>query len=184
VSNLNGVLHRRNQGFSGAVFQVIIKKRQDLRGMDKEAVINEIMAIHRRMNQVMIPYAIKSWQELDVPLAQLKSLLITAGKGETNFSTLAQDLGVTPGDVTGIIERLVAQGLVTRKTNVNDRRIIWLQATDKGRELLANLLESQTPHMVHILEYMSLDDLQSLLHGLSGLISAIEEHQKEFTSIT
>jgi DNA-binding MarR family transcriptional regulator len=148
--------------------------------MDKKEVINEIVELHRRMSQVMIPYAIKTWRELEVPLAQLKSLLITAGKGEINFSNLAQDLGVTPGDVTGIIERLEAQGLVTRKTNANDRRIIWLQATDKGRDLLANLMESQTPHMVHILEYMSLEDLKSLLRGLSGFIHAVEQHQKEF----
>jgi len=148
--------------------------------MDKKEVINEIMELQRRMSQVIIPYAIESWRELDVPLAQLKSLLIIAGKGETNFSTLAQDLGVTPGDVTGIIERLVEQGLVSRKPSPEDRRIIWLQATDKGRDLLANLMESQTHHMVHILEYMSLEDLKSLLRGLSGLFHAVGEHQKEF----
>ncbi len=148
--------------------------------MDKKEVINEILELHQRMSQVMIPYAIETWRKLEVPLAQLKSLLITASKGETNFRTLAQDLGVTPGDVTGIIERLETQGLVTRKTKADDRRIIWLQPTDKGRELLANLMESQTPHMVHILEYMSLDDLNSLLRGLSGFISAVEHHQKEF----
>ncbi len=148
--------------------------------MDKKEVINEIVELQRRMSQVIIPYAIETWRKLDVPLAQLKSLLIIAGKGETNFSILAQDLGVTPGDVTGIIERLVEQGLVIRKPNPEDRRIIWLQATEKGRELLANLMESQTRHMIHILEYMSLDDLRSLLRGLSAFIRAVEEHQKEF----
>jgi len=148
--------------------------------MDKKEVINEIIESQRRMSQVMIPYAIESWRELEVPLAQLKSLFITASKGETNPSTLAQDLRVTPGDVTGIIERLVAQGLMIRKSNPEDRRIIWLQPTDKGRELLANLMESHTPHMVHILEYMSLEDLKSLLRGFSGFIHAMEKQQKEF----
>ncbi|MCJ7744343.1 MAG: MarR family transcriptional regulator [Dehalococcoidales bacterium] len=148
--------------------------------MDKKEVMNEIMELQRRMSQVIIPYAIASWRELDVPLAQLKSLLIIAGKGETNFSTLAQDLRVTPGNVTGIIERLVEQGLVSRKPSPEDRRIIWLQATDKGRDLLANLMESQTRHMARILEYMSLEDLKSLLRGLSGFIHAVGEHQKEF----
>jgi DNA-binding MarR family transcriptional regulator len=148
--------------------------------MDKKEVINEIMELQQRMSQVIVPYAIESWRKLDVPLAQLKSLLIIVGKGETHFSTLAQDLGVTPGDVTGIIERLVEQGLVTRKPSPEDRRKVWLQATDKGRDLLANLMESQTRHMVHILEYMNLEDLKSLLRGLSGFIQAVGEHQKEF----
>lgn len=146
----------------------------------KEEVINEIIELQRRMSQVIIPYAIESWRKLDVPLAQLKSLLIITAKGETNFSTLAQDLGVTPGDVTGIIERLVEQGLVSRKPSPEDRRVIWLEATDKGLDLLTNLMESQTRHMVRILEYMSLEDLTSLLRGLSGFIHAVEEHQKEF----
>jgi MarR family transcriptional regulator, organic hydroperoxide resistance regulator len=152
--------------------------------MDKKEVINEIMKAHHRMTRVITPYAIKSWRELDVPLAQLKSLLIIAGTSETNFRTLAQHLGVTAGDVTRIIERLVEQGLVSRKPSPEDRRVIRLHATDKGRELLANLIESQTRHMARILEFMNLDDLQSLLKGISGLIEAMREHQKEFTSIT
>jgi DNA-binding MarR family transcriptional regulator len=148
--------------------------------MDKNEVINEIIEMQRRLSQLIIPYAIETWRKLGVPLAQLKSLLIIVGKGETNFTTLAQDLGVTPGDVTGIIERLVEQGLVVRKPNPEDRRIIWLQPTDKGRDLLANLMESQTRHMVHILEYMSLEDLKSLLSGFSAFLHAVEQHQKEF----
>ena len=149
--------------------------------MDKKGVISEIMELQQQMSRLIIPYAINSWRELDVPIAQLKSLLIIAGKGETNSSTLAQDLSVTPGDVTGIIERLVAQGLVIRKHSPEDRRVIWLEATDKGRNLLANLMESQTRHMAHILEYMSVEDLQSLSRGLSKFLHAVEAHQKELT---
>jgi DNA-binding MarR family transcriptional regulator len=147
--------------------------------MDKKEVINEIMELQRRMSQIIIPYAIENWRELNVPLAQLKSLFIIISKGETNFSTLAQDLGVTPGDVTGIIERLVEQGLVSRNPNPEDRRVALLQATDKGRDLLSNLMESQSRHMSRILEYMSLQDLQLLLRGFSAFIHAIMEHQRE-----
>jgi len=148
--------------------------------MDKKALIDQIIEMQRRMSRIIIPYAVESWRKLEVPLAQLKSLLIITGKGETNFSTLAQDLGVTPGDVTRIVERLESQGLVIRKPSPEDRRVIWLQATDKGRALLADLMESQTRHMVRILEYMSLDDLTSLLKGLSAFVHAVEQHQREF----
>jgi len=148
--------------------------------MDKKALIDQIIEMQRRMSRIIIPYAVESWRKLEVPLAQLKSLLIITGKGETNFSTLAQDLGVTPGDVTRIVERLESQGLVIRKPSPEDRRVIWLQATDKGRALLADLMESQTRHMVRILEYMSLDDLTSLLKGLSAFVHAVEQHQRAF----
>ena len=147
--------------------------------MDKQSVIHEIVALQQEMNRVVIPYALESWRELDVPLAQLKSLLIISCRGEINFGTLARDLGVTRGDVTRIIERLVEQGLVTRNPSPTDRRVVWLQATEEGRGLLANLMESHTRHMVHILEFMSIEELESLSKGLAGFIHAVEEHQKE-----
>jgi DNA-binding MarR family transcriptional regulator len=70
---------------------------------------------------------------------------------------------------------------VIRKPNPKDRRIVLLQASDKGRELLANLIESQTQHTVRILKYLSMQELQSLSQGLAGVIHAVEEHQKEFS---
>jgi DNA-binding MarR family transcriptional regulator len=147
--------------------------------MNKKEIINQLINLEQRMNQVMIPNATDSWRELDVPLAQLKSLYIITVKGETNFSTLAQYLGVTPGDVTGIIDRLVTQGLVNRQPSPDDRRIILLHASDKGRNLINSLMESRTRYIVHILEYMSLEELKSLLKGFSALIHVLEKHQKE-----
>jgi DNA-binding MarR family transcriptional regulator len=148
--------------------------------MDKNKVINQITELQRRMSQVLLPFALHAWRELEVPLAQLKSLLIISSKGETNYRTLAEDLGVTPGDVTGLVERLVSQGLVNRKPSPKDRRIVLLQASDKGRQLLADLMESQTQHTIRILKYLSLQELQSLSQGLAGVIHAVEEHQEEF----
>ncbi len=57
-----------------------------------------------------------------------------------DFKKLAEALGVTPPNVTGIIDRLVEQALVTRTENPEDRRIMLLQTTEKGHELLDNLL--------------------------------------------
>ncbi len=147
--------------------------------MDKEEAINEIIGLQKRAGQVLGSYAIESWRELDVPLAQLKSLFIIANREDTNFRMLAQELGVTSGNVTGIIDRLVEQGLVSRNPDPEDRRVIRLEATDKGRDLLTNLTESQTKHMAHILTRMSLEELLSLSRGLSGLIRAVEEQQRE-----
>jgi DNA-binding MarR family transcriptional regulator len=147
--------------------------------MDKAHAINEIISLQKRASKVLGSYAFESWRKLDVPMAQLKSLFIIVNKGETNFSMLAQDLGVTSGNMTGIIDRLVEQGLVMRNPNPQDRREIRLEATGKGRDLLTNLMEAQTKHMAHILTHMSLEELISLSRGLSGLIRAVEEHQGE-----
>ena len=146
--------------------------------MNKQEVINEIIELQRRTNQLVLTYAVRSWRELELPLAQLKSLFTIAGKGETNLRTLAEELGVTPGNVTGIVEQLVKKGLVSRKPNPADRRQIRLRATKKGQDLLTSLMDSLTVHMVKILEGMSLEETESLWKGFIGITRILEEHQK------
>ena len=143
--------------------------------MDQTKLIDEVIKLQMEMNQLLAPIVMESWKNLDVPLAQLKSLFMITCKGSTNFRKLSDDLGVTPGDVTGIIDRLVKQGLVSRGEDPQDRRVIVLQATDKGRALLANLRESGANQMAQILAHMNSEELGALSHGLSALIKALKE---------
>jgi DNA-binding MarR family transcriptional regulator len=96
---------------------------------------------------------------------------------------LARDLDVTPGNVTGIVDRMVEQGLVSRKPDPEDRRVVWLAATEKGRELLSNLFEADTQCSIRILEHMSLEDLKAFARGLSGFLNAVDQIQKESSNI-
>ncbi len=143
--------------------------------MDKKDIIRQLASTRYQLMHSLIPYAMDSWRKLDVPLAQLKSLYIIVSRGHTNFRNLAKDLGVTPGNVTGIIDRLVEQGLVVRNPSPEDHRVVRLQATDRGRALVADLVENHVRHMVRALERMSMEDLEALLHGLSGLNQAVQE---------
>ena len=137
------------------------------------------MEMQRRVTQVLIPYAMESFRNLDVPLAQLKSLFIIVTKGDANLKTLADDLGVTPGNVTRIIDRLTEQGLVSREPDPGDRRMTRLGATDKGRELLTGLMEGHAAMLSEMLEYMNEEDLECYYRGLSGLARAVEEHRAD-----
>jgi DNA-binding MarR family transcriptional regulator len=143
--------------------------------MDKTKLINEVLKLQQELTLLLGRFAQESWKQLDLPMAQLKSLFIITCKGSTNFRKLADDLGVTPSDVTRIIDRLVEQGLVIRGKDPADRRVIVLQATDKGRALLANLRESGANQMAQILARMSSEELRCLSLGLSALIRALKE---------
>ncbi len=72
---------------------------------------------------------------------------------------LAAALKVTPSNVTGIIDRLAEQGLVTRAANPEDRRMLMLQLTPKGEQLISNLRERRTSQMSSILKSMPADEL-------------------------
>lgn len=111
-----------------------------------------------------------AWLELNLTIVQLKSLSFIDSQGTTHFKSLSDALGVTPPSVTGIIDRLVAQGLVSREENPENRRMLILQTTAKGKELLANLTEIRKGKMTSIFERLSQQDLSDLARISNSLV--------------
>ncbi len=153
--------------------------------MDRAELIEEIIQLLKRIGQVEHArerYAPEAWMELNLTIGQLKSLFFIDFEGSTNFKKLATALGVTPPNVTGIIDHLVEQGLVSREGNPEDRRMILLKTTEKGKTLLAGLRESRTSRVSAILAQLSLEELAALAKGLNALARAgeyIKEQDKD-----
>ena len=142
-------------------------------------MVREIIELERRANRVLKQYSPDAWMGLSLTIAQLKSLFFIDNEGSTNFTKLAAALGVTSSNVTGIVDRLVEQELVSRKENPEDRRVLLLSVTEKGKALLANLRERRVKQMSEVLTRMSLEELSSLARGLALLAKAAESHERE-----
>ena len=142
--------------------------------MEKKDLIKEALLLQRETDKIMRKFEPQPWIELNLTLAQLKSLFFIAAKGKTNFKKVAEALNVTPPNVTGIIDKLVEQGLVTRTENQEDRRIMLLEATEKGQELLNNLRESHVNQMTQILGNLTAEELTSLVNCYKDLKKAAE----------
>ena len=126
----------------------------------------------QQMSHALGQYAPDAWMELSLTIVQLKSLFFIDSEGSTNFRNLAGALRVTPPDVTRIVDRLVEQGLVSRRENPKDRRMQLLQMTKKGTLLLAKLRENRTTHLYHILSHLSTEELVTVAQGLRALVKA------------
>lgn len=57
--------------------------------------------------------------------------------------TLADRLLVTKGNVCGLMDRMVEQGLVERRADPQDRRAYMLYLTPKGKALIQQILPAQ-----------------------------------------
>lgn len=147
--------------------------------MDREKLIEEIVQLQRQVSHTIAQYGPEVWMNLSLTISQLKSLFFIDAEGGTNFRKLATALGVTPPDVTRIVSRLVEQGLVSRRENPEDRRMLLLQSTKKGKALLARLRDSRTAHMSHILACLSTEELATLAQGLTALVRVAEGQRGE-----
>jgi MarR family transcriptional regulator, organic hydroperoxide resistance regulator len=145
--------------------------------VSKKKLIDQILKFEMSAPQHVHEHALGIWLDLDLTIAQLKSLFFINYEGVTNSKSLATALGVTPPNVTGIIDRLVEHDLVSRDYNQLNRRELLLQLTPKGKELLNNLKEERISRHANLLNQMEAADLAALAKGLAALVKAAQQDE-------
>jgi DNA-binding MarR family transcriptional regulator len=71
-------------------------------------------------------------RELSVPRARLLAVVSEAGQELVRMGDLAEALGVTPRNITTIVDGLEREGVLARRPDPTDRRAILLELTEKG----------------------------------------------------
>lgn len=86
------------------------------------------------------------------------------------MSQLSRKLKVSNGNVTGIVERLVAEGLVLRTIPDGDRRASIVRLTEKGRAEFERLAAVHNGWVDAMLADFSAEEAATVIHLLDRLI--------------
>jgi DNA-binding MarR family transcriptional regulator len=143
--------------------------------MSKQQIIHNIISLQQQFDQIMVHHRLQHWMTTDLTTMQFKCLLYIVKTGVATSVKLAGIMGVTPADVTRLINRLIKQDLVQRQENPQDRRFFLLQATLKGKQLIEKLNQNASDHFTRVLDQLSEEELQHLYIGLSALSQKIME---------
>jgi DNA-binding MarR family transcriptional regulator len=109
-----------------------------------------------------------------VSVSQLRALLIISRRGPTNLNQLAEELGAIPSSASRLCDRLVAAGLVTRRTGSTDRREVELRVSGDGQRLVDQLREWRRSELSTVLAAMDDSGRRALLNGLREFQRAAE----------
>ncbi len=74
--------------------------------------------------------------------------------GPSMMSVVSEELGLTLGTLTGIIDRLVRDDLVERCPDERDRRVVRARLTPKGEKLIARINRERVESLSERLEKM------------------------------
>lgn len=107
---------------------------------------------------------------LDVTMAQMKALYLVAAHGSLHISALAELLGVTLSTGSGLVDRLVDQGLLDRRQHEVDRRHVVASLTPAGGALLERMRELSTRRVRSMLGELDDADLAALDRILTSFI--------------
>ncbi len=101
-----------------------------------DARIESIISNYGRAAGVFDPNRLEVWEELGLTMSQLRVLyMLQAGPG-TPAGAVAAQLKVRPSTATGIVDRLVRDGLVRRERDDLDRRRVRIWLTERGLRVI------------------------------------------------
>ena len=133
-----------------------------------ERIIQQSVQVFRCLHSGQV----QAWMNVDLTMPQLKALVCVAQSGDATSGQIARGLGVSLSTVTGIVDRLSEQGLVTRREDPEDRRITRVQATPSGRDLVTRLLRYRDERLTSLLGSLSPDELATVERAFAYLASA------------
>jgi DNA-binding MarR family transcriptional regulator len=113
-------------------------------------------------------------QAYGLSMTHFQVLTILDAEGPTPMSRLADELGVTDSNVTGIVGRLEERGVVARVHDATDRRMVRAQLTDAGAEMLHILEQTRLSHMRQLVEELDSNEQRVVLAALQTLTAAHE----------
>ena len=124
----------------------------------------------------------ESWAQVKWPIGAIRALLIMEHGFARTPGEVADVLKVSRTNVTGILDRLESDGLITRSIDLTDRRSFTLELTDAGRELVRqidSLRRDQLEQALTLMDAKSRETLHSGLHALTRAMDAQREKTVE-----
>lgn len=140
-------------------------------------LIATVFDVQAQLSLALQNRAVPRWMELELTMAQLKTLFAVAHRGPLTVNALAELLGVTQSTVSHLVDRLESAHMVERVPDAEDRRRTLVQLAPAGAEMLRTLQQGQHEHLRSIFERLELGDLAALVRGLSALLRVIQAEQ-------
>lgn len=139
--------------------------------------ILHIMDNIRRVFQILNEESQRVKRQTGLTGPQIWAIRVIHEHGRINSADIAKHMFLHPATVLGIIDRLEAHGLVARSRSKDDRRIIWVELTQAGKDLVTSV-----PEVIHGLLSARLmgapaNELASIDEGIDFLVRICGAHE-------
>ena len=136
-----------------------------------DAVVKELSAWNPRERMGMF----RRWVQGSLSLIQLHVLTILEGEGPVSMSRLAETLDVSVASATGIVDRMEQRGLVERRHDESDRRVVLVHPTAAGDAVFKDIETQRRTVLVQILSRLDNEELKACLVGMRAMARARTE---------
>jgi len=106
---------------------------------------------------------------------EIKLLRMFEETDRVSIRDITEELMLTPGRVTHIMNSLEKKKIISRKADENDKRNIWVHLNSKSNPFVRNLRENRTKLHETILSSIGQNDQEQIVDSLEKLLAAIHK---------
>lgn len=142
---------------------------------DVDEVIEAIVYLYtesRRLTKEMARRA-------DLTGPQLTVVKMLEQIGDLSLSELSERIRAQNSTVTGIIDRMVRENLVVRERSKEDRRVVYIRLTPKGRKLAEEIPIEPMEIFRNALQGLSPTEMRDLMKILGKVAKRVRESVSE-----
>ena len=132
-----------------------------------EAFADRAMELFSQLARGMVRHENNYLTRGAITLPQVWVLRCLSRQRECSMREIADFMKMGLSSVTGMVDRLVKQGLANRRRTERDRRLVFVDITAKGRKILKEILGQRRETTFNLFESLTAEErLTYLLHPL------------------
>ncbi len=96
---------------------------------------------------------------------------------KVKMSELARALSIKMSSATSLVNRLIAQRMLTREGDAEDRRIVWIKLSPRGRKAVQRIIQQKSRAISDIFSVLTGLEREQYLHILLKIHSHLNKPQ-------
>jgi len=100
-------------------------------------------------------------------------------KEAMRMNELAQTLGLSKANVTGLVDRMVRSRLLERMRSDEDRRVVYVTLSQRGKRIAQRLISAQRREFRLIMEKIPARNIHIFMDSLEQLARALADRKQE-----
>lgn len=148
---------------------------------DQTTAISETVQGLRRIFKAIQEYSQDVSNKYGVTGPQLWALETISQIDGLSLGELSRQMYLHPSTVTGVVDRLENKGLVARERTNQDRRVVNLQLTAEGRNLVAKAPSPTQGKLIYGLRKLNKAELEAIYNAVQKLVEITEAENVEAT---
>ena len=149
--------------------------------ISRDLAISEIMQSLRRIFKAIQDYSQEVSQKFGITGPQLWTLKTLSANGSLPLGELSKRMYLHPSTITGVVDRLEMKGYVVRDRGHEDRRVVWVQLTSRGKKIASRAPNPIQGKMIYGLRKLKREDLNDIYHSVEKLVQMVEARNIKVT---